>query len=72
MERHALFKVVSSLLTCVDLSYTQHAYSTIYYQSARAVVLLVSGLAPHFVFDIFLRILFRADVLHFNLCMCSL
>ena len=40
--------------------------------SAGAVVLMVSGLAPHFVFDRFLRILFRADVLLFRLCMCSL
>ena len=40
--------------------------------SARAVVLMVAGLAPHFVFDSFLRKLFRADVLHFSLYMRSL
>ena len=35
----------------------------------KAVVLMVAGLTPHFVFDSFLRILFRADVLHVSLCM---
>ena len=32
---------------------------------------MVSDLAPHFVFDRFIRILFRADVLHFS-CLCAL
>ena len=66
------FRAGSSLLTCVDLSHTGHAYFAVEYQSERAVVLMVAGLTPHFVFDSFLRILFRADVLHFSLCMCSL
>ena len=33
---------------------------------------MVAGLAPHFVFDGYLSILFRADVLHFSLCMIVL
>ena len=57
MEWHAWLRAGSRLLMCVDRSYTGHA-----------VVLMVAGFAPHFVFDSFLRILFRADVL----CMCSL
>ena len=32
---------------------------------------MVVGLAPNFEFDSFLSILFRADVLHSSLCMCS-
>ena len=46
----------SSLLTCVDLS---HRVTHIFCRRvAGAVVLLVAGLAPHFVFDSFLRILY--------------
>ena len=37
-----------------------------------AVVMMVSAVAPHFVVDSFLMILFRADVLPLSLCMCSL
>ena len=29
MERHASFRVGSSLLTCIDLSHTGHAYSAV-------------------------------------------
>ena len=72
MERQASFRAGTSLLTWFELSYTGHAYSAVEQQSARAVVLMVAGLAPHFVFDSFLRILPRADVSHFSLCMCSL
>ena len=72
MEQHASFRAGSSLLTCVDLSHTGHAYSAVEYQSERDVVVMVAGLAPHFVFDGFLGILFQADVLHFSLCMPSL
>ena len=72
MERHASFRAGSSLLTCFDLSHTWRAFSAVDYQNARAVVLMVAGLAPHFICDSFLRILFRADVLHLSLCRCSL
>ena len=72
MERHASFRAGSSVLTCFDISHTGHEYSVVELQNAKAVVLMVAGLASHFVFDSFLRILFRADVLHFSLCMCSL
>ena len=73
MERHASLRAGSSFLTCFDLSYTGHVYSAVESKhSVRAVVLMVADLAPYIVVDSFLRILFRADVLHFSLCMCFL
>ena len=46
MERQASFRAGSSLHTCFELSHTGHTYSTVEWQSARAFVLMVAGLAP--------------------------
>ena len=59
IARHALFSVWSIMSACEDLGHTGATYSTIPYNRASAVALVVLVFVPHFEIDNFFRGLLR-------------